>query len=79
MDVTEIESFREEVNESQEAQAYAIGIEYIWPRVRSIWTVKRRRHEEIARGGPLAVSSEDVQAWWPEIRTLQTIQSVLAC
>lgn len=79
MEVVKIEELGEEMNESQQGQAYAIGIEDIWARVRSIWTVERRRDEEIARRGSLAVSSENVQAWWPEIRTLQIIQSVLAC
>lgn len=64
------------MNLSQEDKAYTIGIKDIWAGVRSIWAVERRRDENIAGRGSLAVNSEDVQAWWPEIRTLQAIQSV---
>lgn len=66
----------QKMNWSQEDQAYTIGIKDIWAGIGSIWAVERRRDENIARRGSLAVSNEDVQARWPEIRTLQTIQSV---
>lgn len=67
----------EEMSQIQEGQAYTLGIKDVWPRVRSIWAFKRRRGEDVTRRGSLAVSSEDVEAWRPEIRTLQTKQSVL--